>query len=60
MAERAVIVAGARTPIGKFRGSLAGFKAVDLGAAAMAGALGRSGVAPEQIEYSIMGHVLQA
>ena len=60
MAERAVIVAGARTPIGKFRGSLAGFKAVELGAAAIAGALERSGVAPEQIEYSIMGHVLQA
>jgi acetyl-CoA C-acetyltransferase len=60
MAERTVIVAGARTPIGKFRGSLAGFKAVQLGAAAIAGALERSGVAPEQIEYSIMGHVLQA
>ena len=60
MAERAVIVAGARPPIGKFRGSLAGFKAVELGAAAIAGALERSGVAPEQIEYSIMGHVLQA
>jgi acetyl-CoA C-acetyltransferase len=60
MAERAVIVAGARTPIGKFRGSLAGFKAVELGAAAIDGALERSGVAPEQIEYSIMGHVLQA
>ena len=60
MAERAVIVAGARTPIGKFRGSLAGFKAVELGSAAIAGALERSGVAPEQIEYSIMGHVLQA
>jgi len=60
MAERAVIVAGARTPIGKFRGSLAGFKAVELGSAAIAGALERSGVVPEQIEYSIMGHVLQA
>ena len=60
MAERAVIVAGARTPIGKFRGSLAGFKAVELGSAAIAAALERSGVAPEQIEYSIMGHVLQA
>ena len=60
MTERAVIVAGARTPIGKFRGSLAGFKAVELGSAAIAGALERSGVAPEQIEYSIMGHVLQA
>jgi len=60
MAERAVIVAGARTPIGKFRGSLAGFRAVELGSAAIAGALERSGVAPEQIEYSIMGHVLQA
>jgi acetyl-CoA C-acetyltransferase len=60
MAERAVIVAGARTPIGKFDGSLAGFKAFELGSAAIAGALERSGVAAEQIEYSIMGHVLQA
>ena len=58
--SESVIVAGARTPIGKFRGSLAGFKAVELGAVAIRGALERAGVAPEQVEYSIMGHVLQA
>ncbi len=57
---RSVIVAGARTPIGKFRGALAGFAAVDLGAFAIRAALERSGVAPEQVEYVIMGHVIQA
>ena len=57
---RSVIVAGARTPIGKFRGSLAGFDAVDLGAIAIRAALERAGVAPEQVEYVIMGHVIQA
>ena len=55
-----VIVAGARTPIGKFRGSLARLDAVDLGAIAIRAALERSGVAPEQVEYVIMGHVIQA
>ncbi|HET6714533.1 MAG TPA: acetyl-CoA C-acetyltransferase [Actinomycetota bacterium] len=55
-----VIVAGARTPIGRFNGSLAGFRAVDLGAIAIREALGRAGVAPDAIEYTIMGHVLQA
>jgi acetyl-CoA C-acetyltransferase len=57
---RSVIVAGARTPIGKFRGSLAGFSAIDLGGIAIAEALARSGVAPERVDYVIMGHVLQA
>jgi acetyl-CoA C-acetyltransferase len=57
---RSVIVAGARTPIGKFRGSLAGFHATDLGAIAIRGALERSGVAADQVEYVIMGHVIQA
>jgi acetyl-CoA C-acetyltransferase len=57
---RSVIVAGARTPIGKFQGSLATFEAVDLGAIAIRAALERSGVALEQIEYVIMGHVIQA
>ena len=57
---RSVILAGARTPIGKFRGSLAGFDAVDLGAIAIRAALGRSGVSPDQVEYVIMGHVIQA
>ncbi len=55
-----VIVAGARTPIGKFNGSLAGFRAVDLGATAIRAALERAGVAPEQVDYVIMGHVIQA
>ncbi|MGZ8629500.1 MAG: acetyl-CoA C-acetyltransferase [Actinomycetota bacterium] len=58
--RRSVIVAGARTPIGRFRGGLAGFRAVDLGAVAIREALSRAGVAPDQVEYTIMGHVLQA
>ena len=57
---RSVIVAGARTPIGRFRGGFAGFRAVDLGAVAIREALSRAGVAPDQVEYTIMGHVLQA
>jgi len=55
-----VIVAGARTPIGKFRGGLAELDAVDLGAIAISEALSRSRVQSDQVEYVIMGHVLQA
>ncbi len=55
-----VIVAGARTPIGKFRGALADRSAVDLGAVAIRAALERSGVALERVDYVIMGHVIQA
>ncbi|HEU5004245.1 MAG TPA: acetyl-CoA C-acetyltransferase [Actinomycetota bacterium] len=54
-----VIVAGARTPIGKFLGAFSGLSAADLGGAAIAEALRRSTVAPEQVDYVIMGHVLQ-
>jgi acetyl-CoA C-acetyltransferase len=57
---RSVIVAGARTPIGKFHGSLAGFTAMELGGIAIREALTRAGVSPERVEYVIMGHVLQA
>ena len=57
---RAVIVGGARTPIGKFRGGLAGLRAVDLGALAIREALVRSGVEAEAVEYSVVGHVIQA
>ena len=60
MASRSVIVAGARTPIGRFRGGLAGLRAVDLGALAIREALARAGVSADQVEYSIVGHVLQA
>src|SRR5690606_13185153 len=55
-----VIVAGARTPIGKLLGSLSDLKAVDLGGIAIKAALERAGVAPEAVEYVIMGQVLQA
>jgi acetyl-CoA C-acetyltransferase len=55
-----VIVAGARTPTGKFRGAFAGLKAVELGAHAIRAAVERAGVTGDQIDYTIMGHVLQA
>jgi acetyl-CoA C-acetyltransferase len=55
-----VIVAGARTPIGRFRGGLAGHPAVGLGAIAIREALHRSGVPSDRVDYVIMGHVLQA
>ena len=59
MAE-AVIVAGARTPIGKLSGALAGFSAMDLGGFAIAEALSRAGVAPDQVDYVLMGQVILA
>jgi acetyl-CoA C-acetyltransferase len=55
-----VVVAGARTPIGKFGGGLSDLAAVDLGAVAIREALARSRVAADQVDYVIMGHVLQA
>jgi len=55
-----VIVAGARTPIGKLSGSLGGFTAMDLGGFAIAAALERAGLKPEQVDYVFMGQVLQA
>src|SRR4249919_3893742 len=57
---RSVIVEGARTPIGKFRGALASFPAAQLGGFAIRAALERTGVTPDQVEYVIMGHVIQA
>ena len=55
-----VIVAGARTPIGKLMGSLKDFSASDLGAIAIAGALEKANVGPSLVEYVIMGQVLTA
>jgi len=55
-----VILAGARTPIGKLSGAFAGFSATDLGGFAIRAALERAGVSPEQIDYVFMGHVLGA
>src|SRR6478735_7149699 len=55
-----VIVAGARTPMGRLLGSLKDFSAADLGGVAIKAALERSGVSPEQVDYVIMGQVIQA
>jgi acetyl-CoA C-acetyltransferase len=55
-----VIVAGARTPMGRLLGSLKDFSGAELGGFAIKGALDRAGVAPEQVDYVIMGQVLQA
>ncbi len=55
-----VIVNGARTPMGRLLGNLKDLPATKLGSAAIAAALQRSGVAPDQVQYVIMGQVLQA
>ncbi|MFD4368053.1 acetyl-CoA C-acetyltransferase [Rhodococcus sp. NPDC058521] len=55
-----VIVAGARTPMGRLLGSLKDFSGSDLGGIAIKGALEKSGVKPEQVQYVIMGQVLTA
>jgi acetyl-CoA C-acetyltransferase len=55
-----VIVAGARTPVGRLLGSLKDFSGSDLGGIAIKGALEKAGVAPESVEYVIMGQVLTA
>ena len=59
-ADRTVLVAGARTPIGKLAGGLSSFTAMDLGGVAIRAALERAGVAGDQVDYVIMGQVLQA
>ncbi len=54
------LVAGARTPIGKMSGALAPLSAADLGGAAIKAALERAGVAPDDVDYVVMGQVLMA
>ena len=62
MSERTttVLVAGARTPMGRLLGSLAGFSGADLGGIAITGALDKAGVTGDQVDYVIMGQVLTA
>ena len=62
MSERpvSVIVAGARTPLGRLLGSLKDFSGADLGAVAIKSALAKAGVRGEQVDYVIMGQVLTA
>jgi acetyl-CoA C-acetyltransferase len=60
VSETAVIVAGCRTPIGKFQGALSSLKATELGAIVVREAVRRSGLQPDQVEEVILGNVLQA
>jgi len=55
-----VIVAGARTPIGRLLGGLKDLTAADLGGVAIKGALEKAGVTGDQVDYVIMGNVIQA
>ncbi|WP_164702621.1 acetyl-CoA C-acetyltransferase [Modestobacter sp. KNN46-3] len=57
---RSVIVGGARTPMGRLLGSLKDFSAADLGGIAIKAALERAGITGDQVDYVIMGHVIQA
>ncbi|MFC6382944.1 acetyl-CoA C-acetyltransferase [Nesterenkonia lacusekhoensis] len=59
-AEPTVIVAGARTPIGKLMGGLSSLSAAQLGSAALSGALEKAGTEASEVEYVIMGQVIQA
>ena len=60
MSNDVVILAGARTPMGGFQGELSGSSAPELGAAAIAAALSRAGVAPGDVNETLMGNVLPA
>ncbi|WP_369130660.1 acetyl-CoA C-acetyltransferase [Modestobacter roseus] len=57
---RSVIVGGARTPMGRLLGSLKDFSAADLGGVAIKAALERAGITGDQVDYVIMGQVIQA
>ncbi|HRW18595.1 MAG TPA: acetyl-CoA C-acetyltransferase [Dermatophilaceae bacterium] len=60
MSTTSVIVAGARTGMGRMLGSLKDFSATDLGGVAIKGALDKAGISGDQVDYVVMGHVLQA
>ncbi|MEU3273026.1 acetyl-CoA C-acetyltransferase [Saccharomonospora sp. NPDC006951] len=60
MATGSVILGAARTPIGRLLGSLKDFSGAQLGGFAIKAALERAGVAPEAVQYTIMGQVLTA
>ena len=58
--SEAVIVAGVRTPVGRFQGGLSSLAAPKLGAVAVREAVRRAGLQPEQVDECIMGNVVQA
>src|ERR1700754_4963596 len=59
-ANTSVIVAGARTPVGRLMGSLSGFSGSELGGIAIKAGLAKAGVSGDQVQYVIMGQVLTA
>src|SRR5215467_11742408 len=56
----AMIISGARTPVGKLMGALKDFGAVDLGVVAARAAIERAGIDPTSVDEVIMGNVVQA
>jgi acetyl-CoA C-acetyltransferase len=58
--NEAVVVGYARTPVAKFGGGLSSLTAMELGGKAIAAAIERAGIDPNQVGYTVMGHVLQA
>ena len=58
--DGAVVLGGARTPMGRLQGALSSLSAADLGGFAIASALERSGVQPTDVDYVVLGQVLQA
>lgn len=58
--ESSVIVAGARSPVGRLMGSLSGFTGSELGGIAIEAALAKAGISGDQVQYVIMGQVLTA
>ena len=55
-----VILAGARTPMGRFQGGLSPLTATDLGAAAISGALDRAGITGSDVDFAYLGNVVAA
>ena len=58
--QDAVLVSGARTPVGRFGGAFKDFSAADLGAEVIKAALARAGIAPDQVDEVVMGNALQS
>ena len=58
--EKTVILSGMRTPFGKFGGALKNLKATDLGGAAIRAAIDKAGIDDSEVDYVLMGNVLQA
>ncbi len=59
-ADQPVLLAGARTPMGRLQGALAACSATDLGAVAIAGAIERAGLTPGDVEFAYVGNVVAA